>query len=232
LGVAFLLSLIVDWEYNRQAFQSLSTTAIATFFFIVLLGLIASACFNPLFYDFNSQISNKPEAKQYYVITYEDQEKSKRRWSLRSPWTGFFMLLISFSIVYTLSAQRVVWQKAINSSYPNDVFIPCFIFLFSVLTGCGAHFILERTWLILKHKYYEYKLSKLENEIEEQSDKSLDVWDEYNSEMDEIENNAIQQGLPIPERIQPNRYLQALIDRRNGNSILDESDELALLPDV
>jgi len=60
----------------------------------------------------------------------------------------------------------------------------------------------------------------------------LDVWDEYNSEMDEIENNAIQQGLPIPERIQPNRYLQALIDRRNGNSILDESDELALLPDV
>jgi len=213
LSIIFLFTLVVDWDFNRQAFQSQSATGYLVFIFLVCMGLLSSACFNTLFFDFNSKITTNPDTQQYYIITYDMKKGSNPKFQLRHWLTGLIFFIITMFIVYKLSEQRVFWQQALDPNYPDDTLIPPLIFLFTVITGCGMHFILERGWVIFKHKYYENKLNAMQDEIEKMSHKCREAYDQYLEEVEKIEEELIQKNLPIPNRKEANKYLKALIKK-------------------
>jgi len=214
LLVLFIITLIVDWDFNRQAFQSQNLLGFLVFAFLVLMGLLSSACFSPLFYDFNSHISALPDTNQYYIISYESKTESAPKWQLRHWLTGLFFFVITMLSVYKLSEQRVFWQQTIDPNYPDDSVVPLIIFFFTIVTGMGAHFIIERTWVLIKHKQYENKLNVMENEIQELTHKCLKAYDEYVEEMEELEKEAMQNDTPLPNRVEPNKYLDSLLKKR------------------
>jgi len=218
LSVMFFIGLFVEWSFSNDVYQSSSEIAFLFFLGLVVAGLYASACFNTIMKEFRSRITTSVQFKEYYEVTYENQVTPNRHWYVLHPLNGVVVFLLVELIVYHLSSQRVAWQQDVSSDAGNDVWLPCIWFFLEIIFGMGCHYSAERLFVTGNFHRYEQQLSLGELEIEKRTHKCLDAWHEYNDRLDELTNGNGESRLPLPARILPNEYLQALLDRENGGN--------------
>jgi len=217
LSLMFLIGLFVEWNFSNEVYESQTSVAFLFFLGLVLSGLFCSASFGTAIREFKTYSTQKPQEKQYYEITYETENSKKWYWYIFHPINGLIVFILIEFIVYHLSNQRVMWQQSIGVNSNNDVWLPVIWFALEVLFGIGFHYTGERLYVTKKYSSYEKELGQEEDQIEQKIHKCVDSWSEYNSQMDIVECEALEQGLEVPEREEPNEYLKVLLDLENGN---------------
>lgn len=217
LSLCFAFSIFVEFNFSYRIYESESESAILLFLGMLLAGLYCSASFASIVKEYITFYNPRLIDKELFEIKYVDEKNKRFTWSLFHPINGIIVFLLMEAIIYVFSQRRVELQQVIDSNSIDDSILALVFFGLSCLFGIGIHDLWQVLRIKKRYQSYQKKLSQDESHIEQMIDKCIDAWNQYCFQMDNFERRALEDGSEIPARIEPNRYLQILIDQENDN---------------
>ncbi len=217
--VLFLAGLFAEWHFSKSIYLSETSYGFLLFVSIVLTGIYCSACFAQLTREYRFRSRNRQVGKRLHPDLYPESEKKRPfQWRFLHPLNGLVVFLLVQSLIWYLSSKRVSYQQELDPQAINDVFFPCFLYIIEVIFGLPFYFTLERLFIKARIRHYEIELTEGEEEIKVLVESALDAWYRYDAAMHDYNWYARHNDLPQAMRTPPNKYLQVLIARENGQT--------------
>jgi hypothetical protein len=217
LSILFLVGLYVEWNFSYEVYDSQGGIAFLFFLGLVLSGLYCSAAFGTVMAEFRENKINKGKPKDYFEIVYNNKI-TKKLYSFLKPSFGIIIFLLTEVVIYNLSQQRVLWLQDLGMD-TNDLWLPVIWFAIEVLFGIGFHYTLERLYVKTKYKSFIKELSDSETLIQQKIHSCLDIWQEYQTQFNTLEQQALKQRTELPGRIEANQFLKMILDLEYGLDI-------------